>query len=184
MRRKCIDLDILHRRSTRFLIALGVGGAALGAVSAAGAFQGSDPSAFEVWKSFERTYNTPGTPSWGQVEDLVEAAANNSSLPAGHSLNQDLGLVRAVVTGIVSNQGEPQVSVTLVDDIADVDIARFFVNDVVVAIATRANLGIVDRVDKAYATLTAFVPTALPYSLRVQWEAAGKQSLDRTIHLQ
>lgn len=104
-------------------------------------------------------------------------------LPSTMVLNSDQGAVKGTLTGLVLNpSGERQLTVTLIDDSNDVQIARVYLSGALVATATRQNGGIVDRAGKAIATLSVFIPPAgLNYSVQVGWDSSGGHTRNETV---
>jgi hypothetical protein len=133
---------------------------------------GSTPTTVHESSSFSYTQTT--APSFQDLIDLNNAMCNGTAPPSIFSFVSNGGRVKAVLTGVeVQSPHEQQLSVTVIDDIADLDDAWLYLGSQQIAHASRQQGTVVDRNFSSIATLTAFVPAEGPVDVRVTWEGAS-----------
>jgi uncharacterized membrane protein len=123
-----------------------------------------------IYQARSITTSTPQNYTQAQEDAYIDAFANNLPFPPGFAKVSDNGSVTATLTGVFDPQTlEKQLVVTVRDDTSDLDIARLYLNSVLVFTATRASGSIVDRNGSALATLSTLVPGSSHYALEVRW---------------
>ena len=114
----------------------------------------------------------PADATCRQMGDVLDAMVRNEPLPPGFTLVDEGGRVTGGFVGSVSLVGQQRLVFTLIDDSSDVEVARLYVDKVLVQTATRQNGAITDRDGFATATMTTLAFPSLTSSVKVEWESA------------
>jgi hypothetical protein len=159
--------------------------ATAGLVSANRPGSASAPPHVELYNVNAVVYDTPTPLTDEQRGDLVESFLANEQPPAGITFAQNQGHVIATSTGLRNIAGHYQVVVTLTDDTADLDVARFYVGGVLKSTASRANGHITDNPDQtSTASLTVWLNANALTTYTLQWDTAVGVTWERKLSFQ
>lgn len=133
---------------------------------------GSSPTV--VHESVSLTHSLPPDVTDEQILAFHLALVNDEPLPPGFQETGRLGKIKGVLTGVQTLEPpEQMLSVTLTDDIADLNEAWLYLDSQLLFHATRQNGSIVDRGDQGIAMLNGFIPIHGDFTVRLEWDGAS-----------
>ena len=128
------------------------------------------PAPVTVHKSNVLAHTSSAEPTLNDLYALHDSLEEGTPLPSLFTYAGTSGSVVAVLTGVQINGQEQQVSVTVMDDIVDLDDAWLYLGTQLLFHASRANGSVIDRNGWAVATLSGFVPMQGTIDARVEWK--------------
>jgi hypothetical protein len=164
----------MNRRNVLICVSIVLAGSIAGAAALRHAnLKPTPPVPTQVAKSVVKGFVSQSAPSFADLEAINDYMVGVGTLPTGFAAGAFQGSASIALTGMELNEtDEQQISVTVVDEIADIDYAELYNGTQLLFTATRAAGSIVNRASLSIATLTAFVPFS-NVTIRVRWISTG-----------
>ncbi len=128
-----------------------------------------------VYRSATAVYDSTGSPTHGDANDLLEAWMTNQPIDPMWNEADGESEVAVANTGISKAQTREVLHIaTVTDELTDLDRAEIYLDGVLKNTATLGNGGITDNGDgTGTATLNLWVPRNGVHDYRVEWENAS-----------